>query len=518
MKKVSLFLLPLFMAACSTDKVEDIMPASCTQNNSSDLKHYITFKTEEAFEQFILDNQASSKTRALTSVNNDEMVNIPVDFKPINEMMAAYNDEDPEIVDTEMSIDEFNVMKAEELILDSTLYCAMDTSLMVKVRDRIYKVTQYGTFSALSEAALKNAINNFNTDIVSSTENGTVTNLGNNVEFINSFGKIKTLTDDDTPAIEDDLIEGSDDVEDTENSGNITRSASPSSLPEFHKAYNCLSWKWKNNSVWQKIWDWARGKDVTKENYFDKTHRVQVELFGVNYGFYASSGIKVKMQKRKKFLFFKRWVSCGAQKTAVGFNKVYGTMEIENPIGYGTLVPTANVKWAECTAALNGVTATFVSASFPNIPFLKDWSKTVYAFIPKVTMAGKTFPNYSLVNTMYDAPANAVAGFLKSQTNKYIFTPTQKRIQERDPRLAYLMWGKNNIAYNKIRPLFMGVVEYDRNSKNVYFDRSFGFSLFFNGSSVTPGFFLPSKFDIKDIDAFGAAKYNGQWKGVRMYK
>lgn len=40
MKKANLFLLPLFMAACSTDKVDDIMPASCNSDARYDENNY----------------------------------------------------------------------------------------------------------------------------------------------------------------------------------------------------------------------------------------------------------------------------------------------------------------------------------------------------------------------------------------------------------------------------------------------------------------------------------------------
>lgn len=511
MKKKVLALLPLFVAACSTDVIENAGDARISKTDTENVQsnHYITFKNKDALKTF-LENKNNSQTRA--TVIENELIEIPEQFKPVNAIMAVYKNESPDIVDTEMSIDEFNVMKAENLLLDSTLYDMMDTTLMVKVEDRIYKITEYGTFSALTESALKNAIKDFDTNLIKETENGDVYDLGNNVEYINSFGKIKTLDDCDNDT--DDLIEGSDDIEDYE-SNTVTRASNTYSIPEFHKSYDCKSWKWKNNSVWQKMWDGIRGKDVTKENNFDNKHRVQFEMFEVNYGFYTSTGVKVKMQKRKKYLFINKWISCSAEKIAIGFNKVTGTMKLSNPIEYGTLTPTANARWSECTAAINGVIADFVYASFPDIPFLKDWSKKVYAFIPKVTLSGNKFPDYTLINKMYNAPSNAVVGFLKSQTNKYIFDPTKKKIQERDPRLAYLMWGTNGIIYKDVHPYFMGVVEYDRDSKNVYFNRACGFTI--NGSGSIHGF-LPSKFSIDDIDAFGAAKYKGQWKGVRMYK
>jgi len=84
----------------------------------------------------------------------------------------------------------------------------------------------------------------------------------------------------------------------------LTRAASNDTYTEnaFHVGYNTNSYLWKNHSVVQKFFDWLRGKDVSRENNFSKKHRVQMKVFDVNYGFYASAGIKVNMQKRLMLL------------------------------------------------------------------------------------------------------------------------------------------------------------------------------------------------------------------------
>ena len=76
---------------------------------------------------------------------------------------------------------------------------------------------------------------------------------------------------------------------------------------------------------------------------------------------------------------------------------------------------------------------------------------------------------------------------------------------------------KENTSYtfNQEKPYVMGGKEYGRrSSKVVRFNRSFGFTI--NNFSVSG--FLPSEFDIHDFDVFGAAYYNGRWKGVRFTK
>lgn len=64
-----------------------------------------------------------------------------------------------------------------------------------------------------------------------------------------------------------------------------------------------------------------------------------------------------------------------------------------------------------------------------------------------------------------------------------------------------------------------GIMPYERNSKNITFSSSGGITLSFGGkgiSGVKP--FDTQNFDLKGIKIFGAVKYNGKWKGVRIYK
>lgn len=116
---------------------------------------------------------------------------------------------------------------------------------------------------------------------------------------------------------------------------------------------------------------------------------------------------------------------------------------------------------------------------------------------------------------MYEAPAKLVYQHLKSLENKYIYYPIQHRITPTDPKLEYLVWGNSATEFNKEHPYITGVREYSTcKSKSVIFDRAFGFSILKGGVSG----FLPSDFDIKKLDVFGAAYYDKQWRGVRFYK
>lgn len=258
-----------------------------------------------------------------------------------------------------------------------------------------------------------------------------------------------------------------------------------------------------------------RGKDVTKENNFSKDRRVQVNVFNVNYAFYASSGIKVKMQKRRKFLFVTYWSEIDADKMAIGFNKVYGEMKYTNPRSYSTLTPTNANYWGAFTGTLNGQASKFLYGQYKQFDLIKDWGDEIFMFVPEIEIKNNIFPNQSMINKVYMAPADEVFSFLKGQANKWVYEPIRKQIQPKDPRMSYLVWGSTTTTFNEDKSYVYGVQEYGRrSSKTVRFDQSFGFNL--NNKSISG--FVPTEFKINDIDAFGAAYYNNQWRGVRFVK
>lgn len=403
----------------------------------------------------------------------------------------------------EMSVDEFRIMRAEELLVDPILLEVMDTTLRIGVADRVYKITDYGTFSAPKEKAssIDKAISEFDKTLIDKNETGAYVTLKDDVIFTNTFGK---------SAEAEELMEITEAADET---------PSLRSTAEFvgtlQEGYNTNTFGWSNNSVWQKFWDMIRGKDVTKENYFSGDRRVQVNVFNVNYSFYASSGIKVKMQKKRKFLFVTYWTEIDADKMAIGFNKVYGEMKYTNPRSYSTITPTNSSYWGSFTGTLNGQAAKFLYGQYKQFDLVKDWVDDIFMFVPEIEIKNNIFPNQSMINKVYMAPADEVFGFLKGQANKWIYQPIKKQIQPKDPRMSYLVWGSTTTTFNEDKSYIYGVQEYGRrSSKTVRFDQSFGFNL--NNQSISG--FVPTEFKINDIDAFGAAYYNNQWRGVRFVK
>lgn len=507
MKKILLSLIvALSFASCSEDSLTVESTGKSDSGNATEIElknGYLCFSSDSIFKQYLLNvENGQNSTRVFDGASVAKVGN----FKSISQLQKELSsvisrsselDDDVE----EMTQDEYNLMKAENLLLDPVLEEVMDTTLRIQVDDRLYKVTEYGTFSVLADSAeyLTPIVENFDTTLVKKCQNGELLELGHSVVFANSFGK-GSLEDHEMDSVE-----------------TCTTRAGFDTGANLQSGYNTVDYAWKNHSVWQKFWDKIRGKDVSRENNFDKTHRVQMEVFNVNYLFYASAGVKVKMQKRKKFLFVKYWVGERADKIAVGFNCLTGKLKFKNPTSYSAIAPSNSVYWGKFQGALNGVITDFIISNTVGLPVIKNWVQNNQALLvlPRLEILNgvRVLPKTSVLKATYDASLKEVEKLLSSANNMY-FSQIHKKIYPKDPRVAYMVWGESEYTFDQSKPYIMGVQEYSSvKDKTVRFDQSFGFR-FGNGSGIQP--FLPSEFKISEIDAFGAAYYNGQWKGVRF--
>ncbi|MDR0558655.1 MAG: hypothetical protein LBG92_00655 [Prevotellaceae bacterium] len=93
----------------------------------------------------------------------------------------------------------------------------------------------------------------------------------------------------------------------------------------------------------------------------------------------------------------------------------------------------------------------------------------------------------------------------------------QAQIKSKSPMALYVLWGNSTIK-NYVQDVREN---YGRTKgRTIRFDQSFGFTFLHTlGNALSLGSlysFLPSSYKIEEIDVFGAAKYGGNWKGVRI--
>ena len=90
-----------------------------------------------------------------------------------------------------MTEEEFNLMRCENLLADPALYDIFDMDLVIEVENKVYKITEIGTFSIDRglESNLQEVVNNFEPSSYGSLLNGESIEIGGSAVFTNTFGE-----------------------------------------------------------------------------------------------------------------------------------------------------------------------------------------------------------------------------------------------------------------------------------------------------------------------------------------
>lgn len=406
----------------------------------------------------------------------------------------------------EISLDEYRVYLAQEILTDPVLSYVVDTTLTVSVDDKLYKITDKCTIVASKELGvdfvneLAGKLNPLLFDLAGDMEEVVV---NDDVKFIN--------TSRNAEADEDLFVEILDE-------GAETRAPVAPGV-RYHSAYNVKSYGWKNQSVFQKLLDSVKGKEVSRTHEIDGKHRVMVSIFNVDYGFYKSSGITVKLQKMKKFLGIPIWTAMKADDIVVGFNHMAGEYNLVAPQSYSMFSDKGFGNFSKFDMTIDKELSPMLAGCISNVPFIKNWTEKMALCFPKVFLDMVKMDYLDLANAMYVGSAAGICAGMKAGL-KQAYDVEKKEMTDlanASPRMALMVWGKTNSKFSKERPLFMGVQDYGAvNRKTVRFDFSAGIHLSFTGGGFGFKPMAISEFLIDDLDAFASAKYKGKWYGVRF--
>lgn len=425
-------------------------------------------------------------------------------------------------------VDDYNLAKAETLLKDEALTSVLDTTLRIGIADTLYIINEHGTFFIEEENAeamfaaeeeVKETIQDFENLLSDSTvqiealplvdEN--VYQINERVKFVDTFGRLKRLNGN---------LDGNEEITQV-TSNELAGSATDSYKYAYYSNgdgntsyYGLKSFKWKNRSVWQKIWDEIRDKDVSKENNFNDNLRCQVECFQVDYKFYASSGFKIKLQKKKKFLFITYWKETQADELVMGIEHLSGSMNLRyNPQSLRCL----GIFTSKIGNYVANETFSMVYSGMSKVPILGAWSeKALMTVIFGQEMIDKIddFLNFPYNYSPFKKYSNMkVADFAISGLRSLVGEPLKdvgRVIKEKEPKVG-LHFGSSSVM-----DIFVadGVESYgSRKSKTVRFSQSAGATFIVGGGIIG---YIPEEFDLKDFSMFGAVKKDGEWRGVRF--
>ncbi|NDV82874.1 hypothetical protein D0T87_12910 [Bacteroides sp. 51] len=486
----------MFVACQKDDIIEDKNLVDIPEPVHVTPEGYLHFDSQSIFTDYLnnFKEDASPSTRSnyftVTGFNSINKVK-----SNIQRMYATRAlDED----DEEGCEDEYKVSLCEELIPDDILFNVLDTTLRISIDDNYYKITDKGTFYTKREysSQLAQKIENFNPKTASLIDGDTY-QIDDITYFCDTYGFISGV-----PNVTDVECIEADDVP-------MTRAVFGDANTNTRE-YSLSTYKWKNKTWLGRAWSWLFGKDVSREQKFDSKHKMVANLFQTNYVFYASTGFKVKMQKRKKFLFVKYWTGDTADDIVIGIEKLKGQMSFNNN-------PGKVGDYGKFTSTWQGQVNNMIYAGMGSPIFLEDFAskiKTWFGGIKEFNVGQwKIDPWKWTDNTL---TKDAIFSGLKSLEGKYISGPIGQKITNTDPRLIYV-FGKSG----KLDSYIMGLQSYGRREhKTVRFSEAGGITVSIGGSGssgVSVDGYIPDKYTIKDAEIFGAVKYGGKWKGIRFH-
>lgn len=232
----------LILTSCSDD-INCIEPTPVNPQDIEDVTiskdGYLTFPSAKSLEQFFEQVQNGetptiySQSRSGGSFESVAMLDERISKSNKSRAMDLTPITENELEDLEeMTQDEYNLMKAEDLLFDDLMTHAMDTTLRICVEGELYKITENGTFSVKLEKAdkLDLAIKEFNPELKETIDAGETVQLNPDVNFTNTFKNVRVE--------ESELLE----LEPADYTP-LSRAAAETSQNEFHKNYNVDSYR-----------------------------------------------------------------------------------------------------------------------------------------------------------------------------------------------------------------------------------------------------------------------------------
>mgnify|MGYP000863374056 CR=1 FL=1 len=263
------------------------------------------------------------------------------------------------------------------------------------------------------------------------------------------------------------------------------------------------------------------GESRVATEHFDRRHRVKIEFFNQNYGFYKSVGISVRNQTRR----FRIWWASKANEVVLGINYIYMTYKM----------PTAPLKELQAAKDENEFIILAYKGDFyfhAQNNYLKSTFKVEEAKLPFIK-----YNNEKLL-TIY---IPSVAGY-KIDYEKELFV--SDLLSQKNIATLYKMGfdflrniGSKDKEFAVVRtPQFEDEIEAmyfaeryqgeNTNKKKIHLSTDYGFLLTFTSSVDKKGGKWYNNFGVKPpelreyktvkYDFYGMARVGGTWRGVRM--
>ena len=395
----------------------------------------------------------------------------------------------------EVTKDEYAVYRAMDLLVEPALYHVLDTSMIISVGDRIYKVCDAGTFVfpvGYDGPSMRRYIASADMGRLSSLSKGEEVSLGDGVSFIRTFGE---MTGDDGFEVLP--------PEDGTRSYNLSGS--------LHSGYNCTTYRWTANSVVQNILEFLLVKDYVRYADLDDKHRFAVHVYNNNFGFIEAAGVKSWVQVKKKFLFVNYWVADGGTYDIVsGFNYLYSEHRNFMKAGsFASYMPSSLKGYSSFSSDITGVgSVSFLYGDCQGVPYVSGLGSKMNLVLPYMYSNGVNLTSESkqtLEKLFGCGQASQLMGVLK--------TAASKMGRSDAPSLLFLPKPSSSSEFKNDLTLLYGRAEKRTDCFDITLLLKGGFS--WSGGPV-PAPIQFNTYYINALDTFASVKYNGKWTGVRF--
>ncbi len=514
LKKFGILIIIVFMSSCSQNELLPLGENDITLNNiePSVVNNKMKFESKEALASFMKqtdDDQLDTKIKNLSK-------------EGFRSLRPYFKKDDDIAIDNFLAKKKSRIKKKgylysykngddgidldDDVISDPKFAAILDENREIYVGNKLYVYTTNGLYfcDIQNEKHLKKYLENLNKSIKSKSdlisERVSVVDEPCLEMSISPLKKSITKIDNEISLYEPILSCGGSGGGGSTGGGGTT-STIDSQIPMLvPQSFGSCSYS--ENSIWQQIF----GSRIKCNDYHDSKHRVQTQFWNENYFLWASIGTKVKYQK-------KRLIGWSESETAdfveLGINSVKFTytnvVKQYNPLSTSPIM----YKYKGVTYDLNGQPLNFPANPNPWPYYNKD--QTVFEL--NIFIDNNIKPIF--IDTDLGDVNKAINSLIKSAANSLP---------------SYLNF-KDDVNKNKVRVNIMKIfsdkteivvanrISRDKSSTSYRFDLNFVLTLKSDGSSINAKFFeqfKAKKYDVAEVNLYGAALRNGVWKGKQI--
>ncbi len=515
MKANKVILLLIFLSFFASCKKEDEMEEEKTQsqgNNSSLVEDgMMVFSSKEDLMKYVdgIDNQLSSSQSSSNLRGANNAIVLPNGFKPLADSYdEALNN--ARVQGDEYSAEVEQVIN-ENLIPSEAMHYVLDAARRVKIGGSIYQVTEVGTFiyDETHEADFVSLHENFLDEYLSfSSQVDSITYQYGDILFQDTYGYVTRRDLSEEKII--DFISGRYEtfginLDETSSLVNARTSE------EYTRIYGLRTERTPVSS-------WLSFLNV-RTSMFDSKNRVAVAMDKFNIGIIKFANFKVKFQtkktktacvrifgRRRCINLYSYWTKSTVPKMVIGMDG----LEAKLTYAYNIPLESTGNSFNSWVSTAGGITSSMVYKGLFENRIVKDWKDNSHFFDARVNIFGNTI---NITEEAWKIATNKIKDEIKARSSSYI----KNIIGYDQPAVAVIPRGKEELyVYN-------GIQEYtNKQDKKIKFPLAsfigFAGTLDIGGASTQfrPNMPDSNKFKFESGSIFGAAYYNGKWRGVRI--